>query len=180
LKSSSTALLIVDAQYALLDGDPPAVRSRDVLFCLNLTIAKARLQEMPVIFIQHDGPANSPLAPDTKGWKIHPELARLEMDPVIRKTVGDCFYAPPLHDLLQKLGVKRLWIGGCATDFCVDTAVRTALSHDYAVTVIADGHTCRHRPFANGETVIDHFNWVWSEMSEAPQALCVQLAIDLA
>ena len=178
--NSSAALLIVDAQYALLDGDPPAVRSRDVIFSLNLAIAKARLLKMPVIFIQHDGPASSPLAPDTDAWKIHPELTRLATDTVVRKTVGDCFYAPQLHGMLQKMGVKSLWIGGCATDFCVDTAVRTALSHDYAVTVIADGHTCRNRPFVKGETVIDHFNWVWSEMSEAPQSLRVQAAIDLS
>jgi len=168
-----TALLIIDAQSALLSSDSPAARCEQVLSNLNLAIAKARAVNMPVIFVQHDGPEGSPLAPDSDGWQIHPQLNGLATDYIVRKTVGDSFYAPQLHNLLKKRGVRRLWIGGSATDFCVDTAVRAALSHDYEVTVIADGHTCRDRPLLKGETVIDYFNWVWSEMSEAPQALRV-------
>ncbi|UNP29261.1 isochorismatase family protein [Lysobacter gummosus] len=176
---AATALLIIDVQIAMIEGDTQAVLGPQILANLNMAISKARASGMPVIFIQHDGPVQSDMEADCETWNIHPSLNRLDTDVVIRKTVGDCFYAPALRYLLQKLGVHRLWIGGCSTDFCVDTAVRAALSHDYEVTVIADGHTCRDRPFVKGETVIDHFNWVWREMIEAPKPLHVTPVADL-
>lgn len=174
-----TALLIIDAQVGLFEGNERAVRSESVIANLNTAIEKANTLNMPIIFIQHDGPADSPFAPHSEGWQIHPALARSAADIVIRKTVGDSFYAPALNEHLKALGVQRLWIGGAATDFCIDTAVRTALSHDYEVTVIADGHSCRDRPVIKGETVIAHFNWVWSEMIEAPKTLRVQTVAEL-
>lgn len=104
---------------------------------------------------------------------MHPALLRAASDPVVHKTVGDSFYRPELHALLQRQGIRHLWIGGSATDFCIDYAIRSALSHDYAVTVLADAHTCRDRPLLSGAQVIAHFNWVWSNMDETPQPLRV-------
>ena len=43
------------------------------------------------------------------------------------------------HLYLKSLGVSRLMISGCATDFCVDTTVRSAASHGFEVLVLSDG-----------------------------------------
>ncbi|MBA4709918.1 cysteine hydrolase family protein [Aquitalea aquatica] len=167
-----SALLIVDVQVAQFEPAPP-YQADAVLARLNQAIALARQQGMPVIFVQHDSPPGTDLAPGSAGWALHPALQRLPEDLVVHKTVGDSFYRPELHALLQQLGIHQLWIGGSATDFCIDYAIRSALSHDYAVTVLEDAHTCRNRPLLSGEQVVAHFNWVWRNMDETPQALRV-------
>lgn len=45
----------------------------------------------------------------------------------------------PLHDYLQEQGVKRLFIMGLATDYCVKTTVLDALHLGYGVVIISDG-----------------------------------------
>lgn len=44
-----------------------------------------------------------------------------------------------LQQLLDKRGVKRLYVGGLATDYCVRSSALDALTHGYGVTLISDG-----------------------------------------
>lgn len=62
------------------------------------------------------------------------------------------------------MGVKELYITGCATDFCVEATVQSALAKHYDVTVVADGHTTAERPYLSAEKVNEHYNWVWQHM----------------
>ena len=64
---------------------------------------------------------------------------------------------------MDVLGIKELVVTGCATDFCVDTAIKSALTNDYNVTVISDAHTTADRPELSAKQVINHYNWIWSE-----------------
>lgn len=60
--------------------------------------------------------------------------------------------------------IDELLITGCATDFCVESTIQSALSKDYNITVVADGHTTGDRPHLKAEQVIEHYNWVWQNM----------------
>jgi hypothetical protein len=42
--------------------------------------------------------------------------------------------------------------------------VKSALTHDYNVTIIADAHTTADRPFLEAVKVIDYFNWLWADL----------------
>lgn len=53
-------------------------------------------------------------------------------------------------------------VTGCATDFCVDTTVRSALAHRYKTIVPEDGHTTFDRPHLSAEKVIEHHNLIWA------------------
>ncbi|MCP4694589.1 MAG: isochorismatase family protein, partial [Desulfobacterales bacterium] len=53
------------------------------------------------------------------------------------------------------------FVTGCATDFCVDTTVRSAASKDYEMVVVSDAHTTGDRPHLGAEAIIEHHNWVW-------------------
>ncbi|UTM21868.1 isochorismatase family protein (plasmid) [Dyadobacter fanqingshengii] len=55
-------------------------------------------------------------------------------------------------------------ISGCATDFCVEATIQSALSRDYKTTVVEDGHTTGERPHLKAVQVIEHYNWVWTNM----------------
>jgi nicotinamidase-related amidase len=86
-------------------------------------------------------------------------------DLVISKTANDSFYKSRLKDELASLGVNQVVITGCATDFCVDATIKSALVNDLNVVVIADAHTAGDRPTLKAKQLIDHYNWIWSEMS---------------
>ena len=135
---------------------------------LNRAIALARRQHMPVIFIQHDSGPGSDLARDSEAWRLHPALARQDGDAVVHKRFSDSFQHTTLTELLRGDDIDELWLAGSATEFCVDSTLRSAMSQEYSVTLIADAHTCKPRPQLNAEQVIDHFNWVWSIWTKRP------------
>jgi nicotinamidase-related amidase len=117
-----------------------------------------------VVFIQHDGPKAEPFEPGTSGWQLLPSLERFEGDSIVHKTACDAFYDTELADMLNQHAVCRLLVTGCATDFCVDTTVRAAMSRDYEVIVVEDGHTTADRPHVRAEAVIRHHNWLWQNL----------------
>lgn len=57
-----------------------------------------------------------------------------------------------------------MFITGCATDFCVESTIQSALTKDYNITVVEDGHTTGERPHLIPQQVIEHYNWVWQNM----------------
>ncbi|MNE87205.1 Isochorismatase family protein [compost metagenome] len=61
--------------------------------------------------------------------------------------------------------MDRLLISGCATDFCVDTTLRSAASKGFDVTVLTDAHTTADRPHLNAEQIIEHHHWMWQHLS---------------
>ena len=65
---------------------------------------------------------------------------------------------------LKELNVSELFITGCATDFCVESTIQSALTKDFDITVVEDGHTTGERPNLKAEQVIKHYNWVWQNM----------------
>jgi len=165
-----TALLIIDMQCGVVAGEQPAARLDSVLENLNLAIAKARRYGFPVIFVQHE---EAGLERDSAGWQLHPALSQESGDHRIFKRYGDSFCDTPLAELLDTLGVRQLWLGGCATDFCVDSTLRNAVSRGFQITVIRDGHTTLSAFALRGEQVIDHFNAVWDATNATPQPLHV-------
>ena len=84
---------------------------------------------------------------------------------VISKTANDAFYRTELSSELHTQGISELFITGCATDFCVEATVQSALTKDYTVTVVEDGHTTAPRPHLDAEQLITHYNWVWKQLT---------------
>jgi len=99
-----------------------------------------------LFFVQHDGTKENFLIYGSDEWHILPSLTQKANDHYIEKEANDCFYKTELEALLQKLGVQKLYICDCATDFCINATVHGALVRDYAITVIKNGHTTADRP----------------------------------
>jgi nicotinamidase-related amidase len=153
------ALIVVDMQVGLLEG-PPKHDLANVVQRINALAALARRTNGHVVWIRHCG--GEGFEPHKPGWSFLPDLARDPMDLVIEKTLNDAFAGTALHEKLQSLAPARLMIAGWATDFCVDATVRSAISHDYPVVAVEDGHTLADRPHLPAPAVIRHHNWVWS------------------
>jgi nicotinamidase-related amidase len=160
----NTVLLIVDMQVGLFEGHPPRFDADGVIRRINSLARAIRQNGGTVIFVQHDGPEGNPLEPNTPGWEFLPTVERDPMDPIVRKEACDSFYETELQSLLEQLNAKTLIVTGCATDFCVDTTVRSAASRDYEVVVVADGHTTRDRPHLDAASIIEHHNWMWESL----------------
>lgn len=132
---------------------------------INVLSAWCRKNDHMVIFIQHDGSKEDIFLPGTADWEILPELDRHPSDITVSKTANDSFYNTRLQELLDNNNITELLITGCATDFCVDTTIKSAHSKDYAITVVEEAHTTAARPHIDAPTVIKHYNWLWADMS---------------
>jgi len=154
-------IIVVDMQAGLLNG-PPKHDLQGVIDRINALTSVVRSRSGKVIWIRHCGKPGDDFAPHTAGWAFLPELMRADGDGVVEKTLNDPFAGTPLRQTLQRLAPDRLLVTGWATDFCVDATVRSAVSSDHHVVVVADGHTLSDRPHLDAATVIRHHNWVWS------------------
>jgi nicotinamidase-related amidase len=158
------ALLVIDMQVGLFTAETPRHDADGVVARINALGRAVRQSGGLVVFIQHDGPQGDPFEPNTSGWQLLPSLERGEGDLVVHKTACDAFYQTDLTAVLGQHGVDRLFVTGCATDFCVDTTVRAATSRDYELVVVEDGHTTADRPHVGAKSLIQHHNWLWQNL----------------
>ena len=158
------ALLIIDMQvgsFRLSERyDETGVVDR-----INRVADSFRKSRKPVIFIQHDGTRENFLRPGTEDWKILPGLRQEDSDLFVEKEANDSFYNTELSPLLEKLDIDHLYITGCATDFCVNATVHSALVRDFDVTVIEDCHTTADRPDLKADKNIRFHNWLWANLT---------------
>jgi nicotinamidase-related amidase len=173
------ALLIIDMQVGLFTSETPRYDADGVVSRINAIGGAVRQSGGIVIFIQHDGPEGDPLEPGRQGWQLLPSLERGLGDVVVRKTACDAFYSTELKAVLDRRKVRRLIVTGCATDFCVDTTVRSAISRGYRVVVVADGHTTADRPHVCAASLIQHHNWLWQNLTHPKVRIDVTQTDDL-
>lgn len=173
------ALLIIDMQKGSFKPYSLRHDTLGTIDRINSLATYFRANHDSVIFIQHDGTKENVFFPNSEDWEIIPELTRLQTDITVSKTANDSFYKSSLQSILSMNYISELFITGCATDFCVDTTVKSALNKDYKVTVIEDGHTTASRPHIDAQTVINHYNWLCTEMSPTKHRLTVVKTIDV-
>jgi nicotinamidase-related amidase len=156
-------IIVVDMQVGLLNG-PPKRDLQGVIQRINLLTSMVRKQFGKVIWIRHCGKPGNGFERDTSEWSFLPELSRDPDDLVVEKTLNDPLVRTPLPEILERIGPDRILVAGWATDSCVDATVRSAISNDYHVVVVSDGHTVSNRPHLDAATVIRHHHWVWSDL----------------
>ena len=156
-------LLIIDVQNDFCPGGALAVRGGDeVVPVLNRYIESFRAVKLPILatrdwhpektqhFKAYGGLWPRHCVQGSKGAEFHPKLA-LGKDTIIISAgtgpdeegysgfdgidpVGE-----RLANVLRKLGVQRLFVGGLATDYCVKHTVLDALKNGFQVLLIQDG-----------------------------------------
>ena len=173
------ALLIIDMQMGSFKPYGLRFDTLGVIDRINALSDYFRASNNKVIFIQHDGTKENCFLPNTEDWKILPELAKESNDTIVSKTANDAFYNTDLQAILTRNNITELFITGCATDFCVDSTIKSALTKEYCITVIADGHTTADRPHLTASAVIQHYNWLWADMTPTKEKIQVIKTIDL-
>ncbi|MEM9829382.1 MAG: isochorismatase family protein [Bacteroidota bacterium] len=164
MKSNGEALLIIDMQKGSFTSKTPRFDTDGVVMRINQLTSVFRRLNLPVIFIQHDGTGTGEFEKKSLEWENLDELIVKPTDVSIDKYANDVFYESKLQSRLVELNISKLLITGCATDFCVESTVQSALTKEYEVLVVEDGHTTGDRPHLKADKVIEHYNWVWRNM----------------
>lgn len=157
--SNQRALLIVDMQVGLFNGNPPPYEGARVLANINTLIARARAAGAPVYAVRHTGPAGSPIAPDSELTKLVSGLdVDAARDTVFVKTRPNCFIGTELRQWLADAGVNELVIVGMKTEYCVDTTCRAVFDLGMRAVLIEDAHTTVDTPEMSARDIIAHHN----------------------
>ena len=156
------AVLVIDVQQGLFNTDPPPYRASEVLQSINELTTKARKAGVPVIMVQHDGNIEDGVEPFSPGWQLHSDLLQTNEDWRLRKTTCDAFFETELENRLRGQGIRRLVLAGYATDFCIDSTLRNAVSKGFEVVIAADAHTTHDSSVLAAKQVCAHHNWAWA------------------
>ncbi len=150
-------LLIIDAQQELIDGNQKASAvfgKVQLIRNINLVIEKARKQNVPVVFVRDLDVADG----IGKGFQVHNEINVPAEAKIFDKTATNSFHGTGLLNHLRSEGIKHVVIMGCATQHCIDSAVRTATISGLDVTLVGDGHSTADSDVLSAEQIIKHHN----------------------
>ena len=146
-------LLIVDPQNDFMPGGSLAVPEGDAIIpvlnnlmpAFDLVIASQDWHPADHISFKDQGGLWPPhCVQKTPGADFHPQLDQSKLSLIIRKgwrrdrEQYSCFDETELAPMLRARGVKRIYVGGLATDYCVLNSVRGALDGGLEVNVILE------------------------------------------
>jgi nicotinamidase-related amidase len=155
---SNTALLVVDVQNGVVSG---AYERDAVVTNVASLVDRAREARVPVVWVQHNSES---LARGSDEWRIVPELAPDEAEPLVEKQYGDSFEETELESVLSGLAVGRLLVVGAQTDECIRCTLHGALVRGYDATLVSDAHTTEDLTEWGApppDKVIAHTNLYW-------------------
>jgi nicotinamidase-related amidase len=160
----NTALLVVDVQKGVV----AEAHDRDAVVAnVGSLVERARQAQVPVVWVQH---SDEHLERGSDEWRIVPELAPGEAEPLVEKSYGDSFEDTTLENVLSGLGVGRLVVVGAQTDACIRSTLHGALVRGYDTTLVSDAHTTEDQTAWGApppDQVIAHTNLYWT-YEEAP------------
>jgi nicotinamidase/pyrazinamidase len=151
------ALIIVDVQNDFLPGGALAVKHGDeVVPALNAYIDLFLTKGLPIIatrdwhpvnhcsFQAQGGPwpphclANSHGAQFAAGLRLPPDVTIISKAAAPDKDAYSGFQGTELEAVLRSHGIRRVFVGGLATDYCVLKTVNDAMENRYEAYVLSD------------------------------------------
>jgi len=151
--TSDDALVVVDPQNDFLPGGSlPVAQGNRIFAPIN-----ALMPRFPRVYVTRDwhprnhayfqaqgGPWPYHCLQGTPGAEFSPLLNRSEIDVVISKGTDPAtdgysgFAGTDLAEQLRRAGVKRIFVCGLATDYCVKATAIEGVRHGFQVVVISD------------------------------------------
>jgi nicotinamidase/pyrazinamidase len=184
------ALLVVDVQNDFLPGGALGIAGGDaVLAPLNRLLGAWRARGLPVYltrdwhppghcsFVERGGPWPAHCVAGTAGAGFSPRLVRAEGDVVVSKATQpdrDAYSAldgTPLAEALRVAGVRRVFIGGLATDYCVRATGLDARTAGFEVVVLRDAVCAVNVTPGDGAAALDELAAAGAEIATTDEVL---------
>ncbi len=154
----NTALLVIDVQNGVV---AQAHCRNEVVANIHSLVERARMHDVPVIWVQH---SSDELVPESDNWKYVSELQRHETEPLVHKRFGDSFEDTDLEAELAQRAVGRLVVTGAQTDACIRSTIHGAFTRGYDTVLVSDAHTTddySEYGLPPADKVIAHTNMYW-------------------
>ena len=151
------ALLVIDMQNDFFeDGTLPVPGAKHIVPRLNQYLRHFSSRELPVFasrcwhppshcsFVAQGGPWPQHCVAGTRGAEFYSDLKLPLGCPVISKghivdrDAYSAFQGTELDPLLRERGVRRVFVAGLATDYCVKNTVIDVLKHGLPAFVLVD------------------------------------------
>lgn len=140
----TTALLVVDVQRALVEGEHAVAGAAGLLARIGALLARAREAGAPVVHVQDHG--DHLTIPGTPGWELALPVHGGEL--VLPKAVDDAFVDTELDRALRSVAVDCVVVVGVQSEMCVAATARGALARGYQVVLPRGAHTTYDVPDA--------------------------------
>ncbi len=177
------ALIIEDVQNDFLPGGSLPVPEGDAVIApLNRCIARFRARGLPIIatrdwhpadhcsFQQRGGPWPAHCVRDTAGAEFASGLLLPADVWVIDKATDpgreafSVFAVAEFDRELRERGIRRLFVGGLATEYCVRATVLDAIAHGFRVVLLSDAVRAIDRQAGDGEGAIREMTQAGAEL----------------
>lgn len=146
-EGNKPVLMVVDVQVGVVKDAWDATR---VVNNVAHTVARARAQGVPVIWVQH---ADDDLPSGSPEWQWAPELVPAEGELRIHKGFNSSFEQTSLDEELGKLGATHITLAGAATNWCIRATAYGALERGYDLTLVKDAHTTKTMELDDGTKI---------------------------
>ena len=146
-EGNKQVLMVVDVQVGVMKEAWDAPR---IIGNVSRAVARARVQGVPVIWVQH---ADEELPQGSPSWQWVPELVPAEGEPLIPKHFNSSFEQTALDQQLAALGASHIVLAGAATNWCIRATAYGALERGYDLTLVSDAHTTKTMRLENGATI---------------------------
>lgn len=181
------ALVVVDVQRDFVGGSLAVPDAEQVVPVLERYIACFRGKGLPIFatrdwhpadhasFRERGGPWPAHCVAGTPGAEFAPGLT-LGADAIVvsKGTARDAdaysaFEGTDLDETLKRAGIRRLFVGGLATDYCVLATVRDALDKGYRVFLLADAIRAAGRNPGDGAFAVRTMLRLGAELVHEPE-----------
>ncbi len=148
-----SALVMIDCQNTYTTGRMKLSGIEAALAEAAQVLGRAREAGAPVIHVMHDGGPGSPFDLRQEIGQIATQVAPLDDEITLVKTLPNAFARTDLHQRLEGLGLKNLIVAGFMTHMCVSSTVRAGFDLGYRTTVVGNATATRDLPKPNGGIV---------------------------
>jgi nicotinamidase/pyrazinamidase len=182
---ADTALIAVDVQRDFLPGGALGVTGGDAVVApirelaahAGLVVATRDFHPPGhCSFAAQGGPWPPHCVIGTSGAALHPDIDAIAQlivskgtDPAVEQYSG--FDGTGLGDLLRARGVRRVVIGGLATDYCVRATALAACGERFATTVVRDAVRAVDRQPGDGERALNEIRAAGGHVSTRAEIL---------
>ncbi|MCC3704801.1 isochorismatase family protein [Rouxiella badensis] len=158
-------LIVVDMQNGVFAT--PRFQAQEKIQKINALIAAADR----VIFIQHECDG---MMEGSQNYALLPDVLTPKEVFYVKKTACDAFSHTSLASLLKELSEQAFTICGCASDYCLDSTIKSGCAAGYRITAVADAHTTSERKWVSAEALINQHNEVWENFDQPGNPILVK------